>query len=90
MSPPPPPLPDRPTEEDEGWGTAVVARIIIVLSVLLGQLWALTVALEEYLRGHTDPAWWLAGFSALSFALVALLVWLEPPPRGRRRRSSPR
>lgn len=79
----PPPLPDSPSGRDPGWDTALTARIVIALSVLLGQLWALTVALEEHLRGHGTRAWWLAGFSLVSFAVVAVVVWLEPPPRGR-------
>lgn len=81
------PLPDQPAQaRDEGWNAALTTRIIIVLSVLLGQLWALTVALEEYLSGHGHRAWWLAGFSLLSFAVVGVLVWLEPPSRAQRRR----
>lgn len=80
------PLPSTPAEDtDEGLRTQVATRILIALTIILGQLWALTVALEEYLLGHTDRAWWLAGFSILSFVLVLALVRLEPPARGSRR-----
>jgi cytochrome bd-type quinol oxidase subunit 2 len=81
------PLPGAPAQDtEEGIRTGLVARIIIVLTIVLGQLWALTVALEAYLSGHTDQAWWLFAFSALSFAVVALLVWIDPPPRADPRR----
>ena len=82
--PPPRPLPGVPTvETEEGARTALVTRIIIVVTVVLGQLWALTVGLEAYLSGHGAQAWWLALFSLVSFAVVAALVFLEPAPRSR-------
>ena len=84
--PPPRPLPSVPTiETEEGARTALVTRIIIVVTVILGQLWALTVGLEAFLSGHTTQAWWLAVFSLVSFAVVAALVFLEPAPRSRPR-----
>lgn len=84
--PPPRPLPGVPTvETEEGARTALVTRIIIVVTVVLGQLWALTVGLEAYLSGHGAQAWWLALFSLVSFAVVAALVFLEPAPRSRPR-----
>ncbi|WP_370324217.1 hypothetical protein [Euzebya sp.] len=77
------PLPSTPAEDtDQGLRTQVTTRILIALTILLGQLWALTVALEEYLLGHTGRAWGLAGFSIVSFLVVLALVRLEPPPRG--------
>lgn len=90
-SPPPPrPLPAAPAPEtEEGARTALVTRIVIVVTVILGQLWALTVALEAYLSGHGDRAWWLAGFSLLSFAVVLVLVFLEPAQRGMPSRRPP-
>ncbi len=87
----PPPRPIRPlpgtpaVDTDEGLRTGLTTRIIIVATIVLGQLWALTVGLEEYLRGHTDRAWWLAGFSLVSFGIVLALVRLEPPLRSSRR-----
>lgn len=81
------PLPGAPSEDSEaGIRTGLAARILIVASIVLGQLWALTVALEAYLAGHGDQAWWLAGFSLVSFVVAALVVWLEPPVRGPARR----
>jgi cytochrome bd-type quinol oxidase subunit 2 len=84
--PPPRPLPGRPSlETEEGARTALITRIIIVVTVVLGQLWALTVALEAHLSDHTSQAWWLALFSIVSFVVVAALVFLEPAPRSRPR-----
>jgi hypothetical protein len=84
--PPPRPLPSAPTADtEEGARTALVTRIIIAVTVILGQLWALTVALEARLSGHAGQAWWLALFSLVSFAVVAALVFLEPAPRSRPR-----
>jgi hypothetical protein len=85
--PPPRPLPSRPaTETEEGARTALVTRIIIAVTVILGQLWALTVALEAHLSGHEAQAWWLAAFSLVSSAVVAALVLIEPAARSRPRR----
>ena len=78
-------LPATPAvDTDEGLKAGVVTRTIIVATIVLGQLWALTVALEAYLLGEDAQAWWLAGFSWLSFAVAAGLVWLEAPRRGHR------
>lgn len=84
-------LPAHPAPDtDKGLRTGITTRIIIVGTIVLGQLWALTVGLEEHLSGHTERAWLLAGFSILSFAIAVVLVWLEPPARldhrGRRQR----
>ena len=81
------PLPSRPAEDtEEGARTALVTRIIIVGTIVLGQLWALTVALEAYLLGETAQAWWLAAFSVISFGVALLLVRLDPASRSRRDR----
>lgn len=78
------PLPGTVAEDsDRGIRTGLTARILIVASIVLGQLWALTVALEAYLSGHGDHAWWLAGFSLLSFALALFVIWIDPPSRSR-------
>lgn len=88
MATPPRPIRSLPAapalDTDEGVRTGLVTRIIIVLTIVLGQLWALTVGLEAYLLGHTDQAWLLAGFSIVSFVVVLALVRLDPPPRGPR------
>lgn len=79
-------LPAAPARDsDEGARTAVTTRIIIVLTIVLGQLWALTVGLEAYLLGHTGQAWLLAGFSIISFVVALVLVRLDLPQRLRHR-----
>lgn len=81
------PLPGTPAEEsDEGIRAGLITRIIIVTTVVLGQLWALTVALESHLLGERAAPWWLALFSIVSFAVVLVLVRLDPARRGGRRR----
>lgn len=76
------PLPGSPAEHtDEGIRTGLVTRVILAVTVVLGQLWALTVGLEAYLLGHTGQAWGLAAFSLVSFGLVLALVRIDPSPR---------
>jgi hypothetical protein len=52
------------------------ARTAIVATIIVGQLWGLTVALNRYLE-HESVALLLV-FEALSF-LAALAVWLAAP-----------
>lgn len=52
------------------------ARIAIVATIVVGQLWGLTVALNRFFE-HESVALLLA-FEALSF-VVALAVWLAAP-----------
>ena len=87
------PLPGSVTEETErGAVAAEVARIAIVTTIVLGQLWAVTVALEAYLLDERTEAWMLAAFSVLSFAVAFWLTVVRPrrgtgrtppPPAGR-------
>lgn len=78
-------LPNAPAQDsEEGAETALVSRIVIVATIVLGQLFALTVALESSLLDHDAEAWLLAGFSLVSFAVVLVLTRVDPPPRARR------
>ncbi|MEJ7723689.1 MAG: hypothetical protein WKF64_05230 [Ilumatobacteraceae bacterium] len=78
-------LPRGPVPDSgSGVATGLVTRIVIVATVVLGQLFALTVALEASLLDHDDQAWLLAGFSLLSFALVVVLARVDPPLRAGR------
>lgn len=52
------------------------ARIGVVATIVVGQLWALTIALDRWFSG--EAVWLLVGFEALSFA-IALAVWLAAP-----------
>lgn len=81
------PLPNTPAEGSEsGAQTALNTRIVIVATIVLGQLFALTVALEAYLLDRDLQAWLLTGFSLVSFAVVLVLTRVDPPPRARRLR----
>ncbi|CAN5916447.1 hypothetical protein BH23ACT10_BH23ACT10_08490 [soil metagenome] len=84
------PLPSTPSPDaDAGALAGLITRIIIVVTIVLGQLWALTVGLEAYLLGHTDQAWLLAAFSIVSFVVALVLVRVEPPSRSRRPSDTP-
>lgn len=75
-------LPSTPAQESEsGLVTGVVTRIVLVATVVLGQLFALTVALEASLLDHDGQAWMLAGFSAVSFVVVVFLARVDAPRR---------
>lgn len=77
------PLPSSPAPESErGLTTGLVTRIVIVCTIVLGQLWALTVALEASLLEEDGLPWLLAGFSILSFVVTLFLTNVEPPRRG--------
>jgi hypothetical protein len=56
----------------------VVVRIAIVATVVLGQLWALTVCLNAYFLRDMRTVWWLVAFQAVSF-VAALVVWRLAP-----------
>lgn len=77
------PLPSAPEPQSErGLTTGLVTRIVLVATIVLGQLWALTVALEASLLDHDAQAWMLAGFSLASFVVTLFLTKVEPPRRG--------
>ena len=50
----------------------------IVATVVVGQLWGLTVALNAYFEERMTTVWWLLVFQCVSF-LLALVVWLIVP-----------
>ena len=54
------------------------ARIAIVATIVVGQLWGLMVALNAWLDHRMGQVWLLLAFQALSFAL-AVAVWLAGP-----------
>jgi hypothetical protein len=70
------PGPGAGHDRDPERASMLHARIAIVATIVVGQLWGLTVALNRYLE-HESVALLLA-FEALSF-LVALAVWLAAP-----------
>jgi hypothetical protein len=54
------------------------ARIAIVATIVVGQLWGLMVTLNAWLEHRTGQVLLLLGFQLLSFA-VAVAVWLASP-----------
>lgn len=58
------------------------AAILLVATIVVGQLWALTVALDSYLGGEGGSVGWILLFQGLSFA-VSFAVWLATPRRRR-------
>jgi hypothetical protein len=69
------PGPGSGTEHDPDHAAMLHARILIVATIVMGHLWGVTVALDEWLRGRMTHVWWLLGFQALSFT-SAVVVWL--------------
>lgn len=74
----PGPGPGAGADRDPERAAIVVARIAIVATIVVGQLWALTIALNAYLEERMTIVWWLLAFQAVSF-LLALAVWLIVP-----------
>ena len=56
----------------------LAGRIAIVATIVVGQLWGLTVALNAWQEDRPGQVWLLLAFQALSFAL-AVAVWLAAP-----------
>ncbi|HEX6310040.1 MAG TPA: hypothetical protein VF152_00270 [Acidimicrobiia bacterium] len=80
------PVPGRPTgagQQDDRFGERTLriplaAAIAMVATIVVGQLWALTVALDAWLGGDEAAARWIVVFQAASFGL-ALLLWRATP-----------
>ncbi len=65
-------------ERDPARASILGARIAIVATMVVGQLWGLTVALNAWQEGKTGDVILLVGFELASF-LIALIVWLGAP-----------
>jgi hypothetical protein len=76
------PGPGAGFESEPDRSSVMNARLAIVLSILIGQLWALGVGLNAWMQGDTTIAWWVAGFEIVSFG-VALAVWRAGERRDR-------
>ncbi|MFG2870750.1 hypothetical protein [Streptomyces sp. NPDC048338] len=72
------PGPGAGTEQEPERSSKLSARLTLALTVVIGQLWGLTVVVDEWMAGDTGTAWWGAGFLVLSF-LVVLGLWLIDP-----------
>jgi hypothetical protein len=72
------PGPGAGGERDPERAAVSIARIAIVATIVVGQLWALTVALNAYFEERMATVWWLFAFQCVSF-LLALAVWAAVP-----------
>ncbi|XQE80215.1 hypothetical protein ACN24L_16850 [Streptomyces microflavus] len=72
------PGPGAGTDQDPERSSKLTARLALAMTVVIGQLWGLTVLIDEWMEGNTGTAWWGAGFLCLSF-LVVLGLWLIDP-----------
>ena len=70
------PGPGAGHDRDPQRATMLHARIAIVATLVVGQLWGLTVALDRYFEHRTVAP--ILAFEAVSF-LIALVVWLAAP-----------
>ena len=72
------PGPGAGSDREPDRASMLNARIAIVATIVVGQLWGLMVALNAWLDHRTGQVWLLLGFQLLSLA-VAVAVWLAAP-----------
>jgi hypothetical protein len=70
--------PGAGAEQSPERSALLAGRIALTATVVVGQLWALTVALNAWLEGRTGQAAALVLFQVASFAL-AVAVWRSTP-----------
>lgn len=70
--------PGAGADRDPDRASMLNARIVIVATIVVGQLWGLMVALNAWLDHRMGQILLLLGFQVLSFA-VAVAVWLAAP-----------
>lgn len=46
------------TEQEPERSSKLNARLALALTVVIGQLWGLTVTVNEWMKGNTGTAWW--------------------------------
>jgi hypothetical protein len=68
----------RGTDQSPQRAAILAGRTAIVATIVIGQLWALTVALNAWQEQRMRQVWLLLAFQVLSFA-VAVAVWLAAP-----------
>ncbi|MET7631966.1 hypothetical protein ABZV15_08945 [Streptomyces sp. NPDC005246] len=75
------PGPGAGTDQEPERSSKLTARLTLAMTVVVGQLWGLTVVVDEWMEGNTGTAWWGAGFLCLSFLVVLGLWALDPKDR---------
>ena len=68
------PGPGAGFDRDPGRAAILDARIVVVATVVVGQLWALTVELDAWYQHRMREVWLILAFQAASF-VVALALW---------------
>jgi hypothetical protein len=77
----PGPGPGSEPTADRQRQAVILARIALVATIVVGQLWALTIALDAYFLREMATVWWLLGFQVLSSGLAFLVWWFSPSER---------
>lgn len=72
------PGPGAGTDQEPERSSKLTARLALAMTVVIGQLWGLTVIVDAWMEGNTGTAWWGVSFLCLSF-LVVLGLWLIDP-----------
>ena len=72
------PGPGRGADRQPDRASMVSARIAIVATIVVGQLWALTAVLNSWIEQRSDQVWLLIAFQAVSL-IVALVFWRATP-----------
>ena len=72
------PGPGAGTDQDPDRASMLSARIALVATIVVGQLWALTVMLDSWHEGDDGQVWLLLAFQAVSFVL-AVVIWRASP-----------
>lgn len=75
------PGPGAGSEQEPERSSMLTARLALAGTVVVGQLWGLTVVVNAWMQGEIATAWWGAGFLCLSFLVVLALWWLDPRDR---------
>ncbi|MEU1277396.1 hypothetical protein [Streptomyces sp. NPDC005805] len=75
------PGPGAGTDQEPERASRLTARIVLACTVVVGQLWALTVVVNSWMQGEITTAWWGAGFLCLSFLVVLAIWWVDPKDR---------
>lgn len=68
------PGPGAGTDQDPDRTSMLSARIALAATIVVGQLWALTVMLDAWHEGDDGHVWMLLAFQVISF-ILALVVW---------------
>ncbi|MFF1833739.1 hypothetical protein ACFVXE_05980 [Streptomyces sp. NPDC058231] len=75
------PGPGAGTDQEPERSSKLTARLALAMTVVIGQLWCLTVVIDEWMEGNSGTAWWGAGFLCLPFLVVLGLRVVDPKDR---------